>query len=76
MKDFQVNFTADNLQYRVPISAETDGKAQDKFARWFTDKFKPERGIVGVAKVTSIVAVESKDDKIKKALGNYFNLWK
>lgn len=75
MKQFQLHFTADSLPYRTTIPAETDGQAQDKFVKWFTEKFKPEKGILGVAKVTKIVAVDS-EDFVKKALGNCFNHWK
>ena len=75
MKDFQVNFTADSLPYRTTIPAETDGQAQDKFVKWFVEKFKPEKGILGVAKVTKIVAVE-KEAFFKKALRDFYKFWK
>lgn len=74
MKQFQLYFTADNLPYKTTIPADTDGQAQDKFVKWFTEKFKPEKGILGTAKVTKIVAVDS-EDFVKKALGNFSNLW-
>ena len=71
MSYFQIHFTADNLPYRITIQAITDGQAQDKFVRWFTERFKPERGILGVAKVTRIVAV-NKNEEVKKTLKDYF----
>ena len=75
MKQFRLFFTADNLPYRTTIAAKTDGHAQDKFATWFTEKFKLQRGILGVAIVTK-VELDNTDEKINKSFRGWANLWK
>lgn len=75
MKDFQLHFTADNLPYRTTIQALTDGQAQDKFVKWFTEKFKPEKGILGVAKVTKIEEIDLVV-KANKAILDDFKFWR
>jgi hypothetical protein len=59
-KDFKVDFKADNLNYTTTIRASTEGNARDKFARWFYEKFKPEREIEGGAELTKVVVLERK----------------
>ena len=75
MKRFRLFFTADNLPYRTIIPAQTNGQAQDKFAKWFTEIFKPQREILGVAKVTKIEE-DSTEEKVNKAFKGWANLWK
>ena len=75
MKQFRLFFTADNLPYRTTISAKTDEHAQDKFAKWFTEKFKLQRGILGVAIVTK-VELDNTNEKDNKSFRGWANLWK
>ena len=75
MKQFRLFFTADNLPYHTTIPAQTDGQAQDNFAKWFTEIFKPQRGILGVVTVTKI-EVDRTEDNVYKTFKEWANIWK
>lgn len=72
MPNYKIHFVADNKDYTTTVPAETSGEAQIKFSKFFTDKFKPAKGIQSSAVVKKVEIKEETVNPVVEQLRSMF----